>query len=179
VWIGDERTRVLRRLTSRRTQLVRQRTRPKNEISAVLVRNLKGRPPMSDLFGKRGRRWLAELELPSDERDTVEACLRQIDFFDAEITTIDRTLAKTVLGSSEMRRLLTLPGVNAVTAAALMAAVGDIRRFPTPRHLVSYLGLNRASSSPARSPPGTVGFRLGFPRWSACPHRAGSGPRRS
>src|SRR6202046_642920 len=40
VWIGDEQTRVLRRLTSRRAQLVRARTRPKNEISAVLVRNL-------------------------------------------------------------------------------------------------------------------------------------------
>ena len=67
VWIGDERTRVLRRLTSRRTQLVRQRTRPKNEISAVLVRNLKGRSRMSDLFGKKGRAWLAELELPDDD----------------------------------------------------------------------------------------------------------------
>jgi transposase len=51
----------LRRLTSRRTQLIRQRTRIKNEISAVLVRNLKGRPPVSDLFGKKGRAWLAGL----------------------------------------------------------------------------------------------------------------------
>jgi transposase len=47
VWIGDEQTRVLRRLTSRRSQLVRARTRPKNEITAVLVRNLK-RPPADD-----------------------------------------------------------------------------------------------------------------------------------
>ena len=84
--------RVLRRLTSRRTQLVRQRTRTKNEISAVLVRNLKGRPPMSDLFGKRGRLWLAELELPGDERDTVEACLRQIDFLSGELAHVDRRL---------------------------------------------------------------------------------------
>jgi transposase len=57
----------LRRLTSRRTQLIRQRTRTKNEISAVLVRNLKGRPPVSDLFGEKGRAWLAGLELPVDE----------------------------------------------------------------------------------------------------------------
>jgi len=49
VWITDECTRVLRRLTSRRAQLVRQRTRVKNEVSAVLVRNLKGRPPASDV----------------------------------------------------------------------------------------------------------------------------------
>lgn len=38
VWAGDERTRCLRRLTSRRSQLVRARTRTKNEISAVLIR---------------------------------------------------------------------------------------------------------------------------------------------
>ncbi|MCA1678213.1 MAG: transposase [Actinobacteria bacterium] len=72
VWISDERTRALRRLTSRRAQLVRQRTRVKNETTAVLVRNLKGRPPATDVFGKRGRRWLSELELPVDERDTVD-----------------------------------------------------------------------------------------------------------
>ena len=77
VWIGDERTRVLRRLTSRRTQLVRQRTRPKNEITAVLVRNLKGRPPMSDLFGKKGRAWLTELELPlTSATPSRRACAR-------------------------------------------------------------------------------------------------------
>jgi hypothetical protein len=35
-----------------------------------------------------------------------------------------------------MLRLLQLPGVSAVTAATLMAAIGDISRFPTPRHLV-------------------------------------------
>ena len=37
---------------------------------------------------------------------------------------------------------MTLPGVSFVTAAALMAAIGEIARFPTPRHLVAYLGLN-------------------------------------
>ncbi len=154
VWIVDEATRVLRRRISRRAHLFRQRTRVKNQVHAVLIRNLKGRAPMSDLFGVRGRAWLAEQLLPADERDTLEACLRPIDFFDGEITALDRALAEPVLGSAEMRRLLTLPGVNAVTAAALMTAIGNIGRFPTPRHLVSYLGLNprvlQSGSEPAR-----------------------------
>jgi transposase len=55
VWLGDERTRLLRRLVSRHAQLIRHRTRAKNQIHAVLQRTLKGRPPASDLFGKRGR----------------------------------------------------------------------------------------------------------------------------
>jgi transposase len=37
---------------------------------------------------------------------------------------------------------MTVPGVNVQTAATLMASVGDIRRFPSPRKLVSYLGLD-------------------------------------
>jgi transposase len=142
VWLTDERTRALRRLTSRRAQLVRQRTRVKNEVSAVLVRNLKGRPPVSDVFGKRGRRWLTTLELPADEHDTIAACLRQIDFLDTEIAGVDEHLAKHALASPEIKRLMTIPGIDVTTAATLMAAIGDIRRFDSAKRLVGYLGLD-------------------------------------
>jgi transposase len=64
VWTPDEPTRVRRRLIARRAALVRQRTREKNQIHAALMRNLKGRPPMSDLFGVAGRRWLARRSCP-------------------------------------------------------------------------------------------------------------------
>ena len=79
VWMPDERTRVMRRRLSRRSQLVEARTRVKNEIHAILIRRLKGRPDVSDLFGKQGRAWLAELELPIEERETLDSGLRQID----------------------------------------------------------------------------------------------------
>jgi transposase len=67
--LADEQTRALRPRLARRAQLVRQRTRAKNEIHAVLMRTLNGRPPMSDAFGRRGRLWLAGLKLPGDERN--------------------------------------------------------------------------------------------------------------
>jgi transposase len=60
VWTPDERVRALRRRISRRAQLVRQRTREKNQIHAILIRNLKARPPVTDLFGVQGRKWLSE-----------------------------------------------------------------------------------------------------------------------
>jgi transposase len=113
------------RLTSRRAQLVRQRTRVKNEISAVLVRNLAGRPAASDLFGKRGRAWLSALELPDDERQTVDACVRQVDFLGEEIDAVDRQVAESALGSPEIRRLMTIPGIDVTTAATMMA--GSVR----------------------------------------------------
>jgi transposase len=142
VWAPDELTRVRRRLISRRAQLVRQRTREKNQVHAVMVRNLRGKAPMSDLFGVNGRAWLAGQALPVDEGDTVAGCLRQVDFLDAEIELIDRRIAGQVVGSPEIRRLLTLPGFGPVAATALMAAIGDVSRFPSPRHLVGYLGLD-------------------------------------
>jgi transposase len=134
--------------------LVRQRTRAKNEVHAVLMRNLKGRPPVTDAFGKRGRAWLAELELPGDERQTVDGCLRQIDFLDSEIAILERAIAEHALASAEIKRLMTVPGVSLMTAATFVAAVGDIRRFRDPRKLVSYLGLDpkvrQSGVAPAR-----------------------------
>jgi transposase len=72
VWMPDERCRVLRRRLARREQLVHARSRAKNEIHAVLQR-LQGKPPCSDLFGVKGRHWLAGLGLPPEERESVDA----------------------------------------------------------------------------------------------------------
>ena len=109
-------------------------------------RNLKRRPPMTDPFGVTKRQWLAGQLLPPDERDTIDAALRQIDFLTEEITTIEGDIAKLVLASSEARRLMTVPGVGMITAAVFLAsagaAAGDITHFPTPRRLVGYLGVD-------------------------------------
>src|SRR5437879_5670362 len=154
VWSPDEWTRSLRRRLQRRAKLVRSRTRAKNECHAVLARNLKGRPPMTDVFGKAGREWLAALELPADERETVEGCLREVDFLDCEVGLIERELAAQALGSQEIRRLMTVPGVSLVSAATFVAVVGDINRFSSPKRLVSYLGLDprvrQSGEAPAR-----------------------------
>jgi hypothetical protein len=106
------------------------------------MRRLIPKPPISDLFGVKGRRWLEAVELPAEERETVDGCLRQLDFCEAEIGEIERVIAAEALGSAEIRRLMTVPGVNAITAATFMAAIGEIGRFPTRQKLVGYLGLD-------------------------------------
>ena len=142
VWVPDEATQAMRRRLGRRSQLVRVKTKAKNEIHAALMRRLIPKPPISDLFGVKGRRWLEAVELPVCERETVDGCLRQIDFCEAEIAGIERVIAPEALASAEVRRLMSVPGVNVITAASFMAAIGEIGRFSNRRKLVAYLGLD-------------------------------------
>ena len=51
VWLLDDRTRMLRRQVARRSHLVRQRTRLKNQVHGILNRNLVPCCPVSDMFG--------------------------------------------------------------------------------------------------------------------------------
>ena len=155
VWMPDERCRILRRRLVRREQLVRARSRSKNEIHASLQRRLQAKPPCSYLFGVKGRRWLAELELPLEERESIDAAMRHVEFLDAEIAAAEKLIAKQALSWPEIRRLMTVPGVNLICAASSIAAVGDHKRFLTSRKLVAYLGLDpkvkQSGDQPARS----------------------------
>jgi transposase len=155
VWMPDERARVLRRRLARREQLVRTRTGVKNEVHAVLMRRLQGKPPCSDLFGVKGRKWLRRLSLPPEEQETVQAALRHIAFLDREIEQVERMVAKQMLSWPEAKRLMTVPGVNLIGAASFLAAVGDVARFGSPEKLVAYLGLDprvrQSGEQPARS----------------------------
>jgi transposase len=67
VWVADADSQARRRQVARRAHLVRQRTRLKNQVQAILHRNLVPRCPAADLFGRKGRAWLACQELPADE----------------------------------------------------------------------------------------------------------------
>ena len=142
VWVPDRWTWVMRRRLSRRSQLVWARSRAKNQVHAVLMRQLVGRPPVADLFGVKGRRWLSELQLAPEESETVSAAMRQIEFFEKEITEVEQLIALAAMESAEIKRLMSVPGVNVIVAASFMAAIGNIHRFQSPRKLVGYLGLD-------------------------------------
>jgi transposase len=57
------------------------------------------------------------------------------------LAEIDRDLGELAREHPMARRLATIPGVGPVTATALVAAIGDIGRFRSGRHLAAYLGL--------------------------------------
>jgi transposase len=60
----DDNTRLIRGLVARRAHIVRQPTRLKNQVHAILLRNLVTGFPATDLFSNRGQTWLQQVPLP-------------------------------------------------------------------------------------------------------------------
>jgi transposase len=142
VWVPDAETERRRRLVARRNQVVRHRTRVKNEIHAILAAHLVPPCPHAELFNGPGRAWLAKQVLPDDERGAIERHLRELDWLGEDLKVLDRDIGVAVVDDPAVRRLLTIAGMNVTVAAGLVAAVGEISRFSSPQKLVSYFGLN-------------------------------------
>ncbi len=118
-----------------------QMTRLKNRMQSVLHANLIPRE-IGNLFTKKGRARLEQLALPTDQKRLVMRHLDEVDRLAAELALIDKDLAQRALDDPDVRRLMTIGGVNSIVAASVLAAIGDITRFSSPEKLVSYLGLN-------------------------------------
>lgn len=73
-------------------------------------------------------------ELIADMRARWQALDERIGAFDAEFADHARN-------DEHARRLLTIPGIGALNATALVAAVGDARTFARGRDLAAWLGL--------------------------------------
>jgi transposase len=142
VWLPDVETERMRRLVARRNQVVRHRTRVKNEVHAILHAHLVPPCPHADLFGRLGRLWLDGQPLPDDERAAIARHLRELDRLGEDLGVLDTDVAQAAIDDPAVKRLLTITGVNLIVAAGLVSAIGDVRRFADPQKLVSYVGLN-------------------------------------
>ena len=60
---------------------------------------------------------------------------------DTRIDELDQEVQRQVKNNPAMTRLRTIPGVGAITAAAIVASVGDARQFKNGRQMAAFLGL--------------------------------------
>ena len=153
VWIADEPTQALRRQVSRRNQIVRQRTRLKNIMQSILHAHLIPACPHQDLCAPKGRAWLSEQVLPTDERRAIERHLREFDRLGEDLQAVERDLARAALTDERVARLMTIPGIDMVVALALVAAVGAAERFDSRRSLSAISASIRASGNRGQGPP--------------------------
>lgn len=83
---------------------------------------------------------------PTLRHPLAEACLEVRDF-EQRVKAVEmqlRTLAKQM---PEVQRVQTVPGVGLLTATAMVAFIGDAKRFPTSRHFAAFLGLTPKETS--------------------------------
>src|SRR5215210_4880858 len=150
IWLPDPQVRAERERARWRLHLVRHRSSLKQRVHAVLLAH--GKPcPVSDLFGLRGRRLLAELGLPEPWQGTIEASLRLIDELEREIGACERELRRLGADHRYVPLLLTVPGISWVLAYTIAAEIGDIGRFATPRSSPATAASARASANPANA----------------------------
>lgn len=139
-WMADEATQQLRLRVRLRIHTGRQRARAKNQLQAVLHQEgfIK---PVTDLFGKRGRAWLKQIELSPAARMVVDTWLREVDHLDEEIANQTRELERMAGADARARCLQTVPGIGAYSAMVILAEIGDVARFRNKQALASYAGL--------------------------------------
>lgn len=140
VWSPGEDTRRMRQQSTERANLSADRTRLKNRIHSILHQRLI-HPPVDDLFGKRGRAWLKSLALDEEGAAALGRQFRLLEQVEEEITTIDQHLAEAAYQQPEVKLLMTLPGVDVTVAQTVVAALGEVTRFPDADHAAAYLGL--------------------------------------
>lgn len=129
-----------RDLARARCQLVRQKTWLKNQVHALLTKaNLI--PPVTDLFGKKGRSWLADQPLSVSSRLIVDQWLSLLETTEEKIGNLKEQMAKRAVGNRQIQILESIPGFGLVTAFTLAAEIGNAQRFPDGNRMAAYFGL--------------------------------------
>jgi transposase len=141
VWVPDAAGRDLRALVAQRSKMVRLSTQARNRLHALLHRRNFGLPQKGGLFAPGNQAWWRQLPLSPLEKARMQSDWATLEFAQSQIKTLEETF-KAVAGTDERTTLLVqLPGISLISAVALLAAIGDIERFPDAAHLVGYAGL--------------------------------------
>jgi transposase len=139
VWIPPHEVRDLRTLIAHREKLVHLSTMAKNRLHALEHRNHLILP--DNPFSPDRRTWWENLELSITEKLLVRSDLDTLEFAQKQVDQIEECLKQKSSQDECIPLLIQLPGVAMLTAMTILAAIGDITRFPTSKKLVGYAGL--------------------------------------
>jgi len=154
VWIPPAALREARELIRHRVSLVWLRTQAKNRVLAMLARRNLQPTRAKRWMTVRGQQELQALPLSPIAATIREDCLALLRVLDAQIRRLDVDLRSRWGDDPRVQPLLTIPGIGPFIAIMLVLELGDIQRFPTAKHLASYIGLTprvRASADRVRS----------------------------
>jgi transposase len=144
VWVPDEAHEAMRDLVRAREAAVDDLRRKRQAISSMMLRQGRAYPGKTT-WGARHLRWLQEQNFAHPAQQLVlQELLLAARHAGERLKRIEAAMAEFLPEWSlapVVEALQALRGVRLVTAATVMAEVGDLRRFDSPRQLMGYLGL--------------------------------------
>jgi transposase len=141
IWIPDDTTRDLRILTSQRRKMGRLGATAKNRLHAVLHRHHIIPPAGFELFHPNLKAWWEGLKVSPLEKVRLQSDLATLEFAQGQKALLEEEMGKVAAQDERIPLLIQVPGIAMLTAVNILAAIGDITRFPDAQHLVGYAGL--------------------------------------
>lgn len=147
VWQPDEKTMERREVFSAYQGVVKESTRAKQQLRAMLnehcVRLEKG---FRLCHPNAIKRLLALREWTPARAMLLQQLHGTLLAARARRTLLRRHMAQEIVAEEALLRLTRLCGINLITLYGVIAAVGDVRRFSHGKKLVAYFGLNPSVS---------------------------------
>jgi transposase len=139
-YVPTRKNRERRALIRHRASLMRMRVEIKNRIHALLDK-YELSYTYTDLFGKQGLEWLRSLQLQTVDQQILQSNLQLLDTLNDQVQNADLQIAKDAVNEEQVKLLMSMPGVDYYAAMVLLSEIGDVKRFPTPEKLASWVGL--------------------------------------
>ena len=143
VWVPPAHVRELRQLLSQRRQFVETHTQIVNRMHSVAHRHhLKHEA--GKRFNEKTTEWQKDKRLSFLEQFQLQLEMENLTYIEKQIERISREVRKMCHQkpwAQDMTYIIQLPGFGVITAMTVLAAIGEIQRFESPKHLASYSGL--------------------------------------
>lgn len=143
VWVPPVHVREMRQLLSQRRQLVETHTQIVNRMhSAAHRHHLKHE--RGQRFNEKTTGWQKDKTLSALEQFQLELEMENLSYIEKQIERISKEVRKMCHQkpwAESMTYIMQLPGFGVITAMTVLAAIGDIQRFESPKQLASYSGL--------------------------------------
>lgn len=143
VWVPPVEVRQLRALISYRWRLVKMATAIQNRMHSLLHRHNIPAPDGKVDTGEN-REWWEQLRLSELEDLRMKQEIRMLRMVREHIVEVEKELGRLSTGAhwgDQAVYLMQIPGVGIIVTMTILSAIGDIRRFESPKKLVGYAGL--------------------------------------
>jgi transposase len=139
IWVPSPENRDLRQLLWHRHRLVQMRTRIMNQLQALAMNE--GKRYKTKLWSAQGRTELEKLPLAPWASRRRRELLELLDRLDPSIEELSKAVEREAKKRSDVLRLMTHPGVGALTALAFVLIIGTTERFQRGKQIGTYVGM--------------------------------------